>query len=114
VSVKPTAKKKSVSKSKKTAEVAEVVEKVEMSAAEVEANKARVRVTQQDFINRLTEKLTHFDAQMILDAAMLTAGVNRPEGFFRKDEARDICLALIKRGGPAFSVGAGIYREVVG
>jgi hypothetical protein len=77
-------------------------------------NKSRVRVGEKEFISRLTEKLTQFDANMILEAAMLHAGVQRQEGFFKKDETREICLALIKRGGPAYSVGAGIYREVVG
>jgi len=113
VSVKSTSKKKPVSKAKKQIEeTVVVVEKVVLT--EAEEAKARVRVTQQDFMRRLTERVTQFDAQMILDAAMLTAGVDRPEGFFKKDEARDICLALIKRGGPAFAVGTGIYREVVG
>lgn len=79
------------------------------------ASQSRIRVNQHDFIKRLTEKLTHFDAQMILDAAMISAGVEtKGDGFFKKDEAKEICLELIKRGGPAYSVGAGIYREVVG
>jgi len=73
-----------------------------------------VRVTHEDFVRRLTEKLTHFDAEMILDAAMISAGIAKQDGYYRKDEAKEICLALIKRGGPAFSVGSGIYREVVG
>ena len=76
--------------------------------------KARVRVKEEDFMRRLTEKLTHFDASMVLEAAMLSAGVPRQEGFFKKDETKEICLQLIKRGGPAFSVGTGIYREVIG
>jgi hypothetical protein len=29
-------------------------------------------------------------------------------------EAREICLELIKRGGPAFAVGTKVYREVIG
>ena len=75
---------------------------------------SRIRVKEEDFMKRLTEKLTHFDASLVLEAAMLSAGVPRHEGFFKKDEAKEICLQLIKRGGPAFSVGAGIYREVIG
>jgi hypothetical protein len=65
-------------------------------------------------MRRLTEKLTHFDASLVLEAAMLSAGVPRNDGFLKKDETREICLQLIKRGGPAFSVGTGIYREVIG
>jgi hypothetical protein len=80
----------------------------------VDQKKSRVRVREEDFIRRLTEKLTHFDATIILEAAMLSAGVSRQDGFFKKEEARGICLELIKRGGPAFSVGTGIYREVIG
>ena len=75
---------------------------------------SRIRVREEDFMRRLTEKLTHFDASLVLEAAMLSAGVPRNEGFLKKDETREICLQLIKRGGPAFSVGTGIYREVIG
>jgi len=74
----------------------------------------RVRVREEDFMRRLTEKLTHFDASLVLEAAMLSAGVPRNDGFLKKDETKEICLELIKRGGPAFSVGTGIYREVIG
>jgi len=74
----------------------------------------RVRVSQDDFMKRLSEKLTHFDAKLVLEAAMLSAGVGNTEGYFKKDETKEICLALIKRGGPAFAVGTGIYREVIG
>jgi hypothetical protein len=75
---------------------------------------SRVRVKEEDFMKRLTEKLTQFDANLILEAAMISAGVSRSEGFLKKDETKEICLQLIKRGGPAYSVGAGIYREVIG
>ena len=112
-----TKEKSKVSKPKKSKETKFESEaataKVVQAGPEVQAQ-VRVRVKQEDFIRRLTEKLTHFDANMILDAAMLSAGVERQEGFFKKDEAKEICLALIKRGGPAYAVGAGIYREVVG
>jgi hypothetical protein len=98
-------------KTKKSEQVAAPVP-TEVSASPQQTK--RVRVNQDDFMKRLTEKLTHFDANMILEAAMLTAGVAKPDGYFKKDEAREVCLALIKRGGPAFSVGSGIYRELVG
>ena len=87
---------------------------VRLVASEGETVKSRVRVKEEDFMRRLTEKLTHFDASLVLEAAMLSAGVSRSEGFLKKEETRTICLELIKRGGPAFSVGAGIYREVIG
>jgi hypothetical protein len=91
------------------------VANVQKNEAETNAPaKSRVRVGEKDFLSKLTEKLTQFDATMILEAAMLSAGVERQEGFFKKDQTREICLALIKRGGPAYSVGAVIYREVVG
>jgi hypothetical protein len=92
-------------------------EKVESPTVNQEVHAApvkRVRVSEKDFMNRLTVKLSHFDANMVLEAAIISAGVTRHEGFFKKEEAREICLQLIKRGGPAFSVGQGIYREVVG
>jgi hypothetical protein len=79
-----------------------------------EKTKSRIRVKEQDFMRRLTEKLTHFDANLVLEAAMLAAKVPRHEGFLKKQEAKEICLQLIKRGGPAYSVGAVVYREVIG
>lgn len=101
--------KKAAQVTKAVAEVARTPQTPVMAAA-----KSRVRVGEKHFLDRLSEKLTHFDANMILEAAMLTAGVQRQEGLFKKDEAKEICLALINRGGPAYSVGAFIYREVVG
>ena len=100
---------KPTTKSKKTAAPVGVP-----TAVQKPSTKSRVRVGEKDFIARLTERVTHFDATMILEAAMLTAGVDRQDGHFKKDETREICLALIKRGGPAFAVGTHIYREVVG
>jgi hypothetical protein len=88
--------------------------KTEVSSESVETTSSRVRVGEADFMKRLTEKLTHFDASLVLEAAMRNAGVDRHEGLFRKEETKNICLELIKRGGPAYSVGAGIYKEVIG
>ena len=48
--------------------------------------KSRSRIGQQDFIKGLSEKVTVFDANMILEAAMLSAGVARSEDYFKKDE----------------------------
>jgi hypothetical protein len=101
-------------KSEKAEVTVAVVEAAPVPAPSQAPQGKRVRVNQEDFMKRLTEKLSHFDANMILEAAMLTAGVEKPEGYFKKEEAREVCLALIKRGGPAFSVGTGIYRELVG
>ncbi len=109
-----TSKTKDKSKTSRAKKPKESKPQIEVAVLESEQPQARIRVKQEDFIRRLAEKLTHFDANMILEAAMLSAGVGRQEGFFKKDEAKEICLALIKRGGPAYAVGAGIYREVVG
>lgn len=85
-----------------------------MTTTNTTSTSSRVRVGEAEFMKRLTEKLTHFDATLVLEAAMRNAGVNRQEGLFKKEETRNICLELIKRGGPAYSVGAGIYKEVIG
>ncbi len=79
------------------------------------ADNELVTLNEKELLKRLTEKVSHFDAEMILEAAMITAGVARKtDECFKKKEARNICLALIKRGGPAFAVGAKVYREIVG
>jgi hypothetical protein len=101
-------------KTETTPKNAEVIQPLVVVSGATPVPKPRIRVKEQDFMRRLTEKLTHFDATMILEAAMLSAGVARQEGFLKKDETKEICLQLIKRGGPAFSVGSGIYREVIG
>lgn len=99
---------------KKKSKTVKVKAKSSSNVVKLENVKPRVRVRHEDFILRLTEKMTHFDANLILEAAMRNAGVDKQHGFFKKDETKQICLALIKRGGPAYSVGVGIYREFVG
>lgn len=99
-------------KSRKSSKKEEVVVEVTVAAID-ETLTQPVGVCHNDFLNRLREKLTFFDAKLILDAALVTAGVPQKDGNYLKGEAKNICLALIKRGGPAYSVGAGIYREVI-
>lgn len=78
------------------------------------ADNELVSLDEKDLLKRLVEKISYFDAEMILSAAMVSAGVARKsEGCFKKKEAREICLQLIKRGGPAFAVGTVAYREFV-
>lgn len=95
------AKKKS--KAEEVAPVIETPEDNEITALD-----------EKGLLKRLVEKLSYFDAEMILSAAMISAGVTRRSECFKKKEAREICLQLIKKGGPAFMVGTTVYREFIG
>jgi hypothetical protein len=111
VAAKTTTTKKPA-KAKKTKVTKAALEAAPVVIAPVIAD-GPTSVTEQVFLTRLREKLSHFDAEMVLEAAMLSAGVTRRTGCLQKLETRSICLALIKRGGPAFSVGTNIYKEVM-
>ncbi|MCC6277456.1 MAG: hypothetical protein IT289_06030 [Oligoflexia bacterium] len=105
--------KKSVKSKKKDVVAAEVAAAPARPALKVVTGVSTFK--HQDFVSRLTEKLSHFDANMILEAAMLSVGVEQlDDGCYKKEEVQNICLALIKKGGPAFAVGTRIYRELVG
>ncbi len=105
---------KKTAKAKKEKKVPEVIVEVEHPS-----DNDIVSLSEKDLLNKLSERLSFFDAEMILEAAMMSAGVMRRPAAdirngFKKKEARNICLALIKKGGPAFAVGAAVYKEVVG
>lgn len=90
------------------------MDQLDQVETESQSKTSRARLKKEDFLTRLNESMTSFDANMVLDSAMQSAGIQKHEGYFRKEEAKNLCLALIKRGGPAYRVGAGIYREYVG
>jgi hypothetical protein len=70
-------------------------------------------ITLKYFIKRLQERVSHDNARLILDAAVIVSGVKAPDDKeLNKEEASCLCLELIKKGGPAFQVGSAIYREL--
>lgn len=63
-----------------------------------------------DFYNRLSEKVSTYNARLMLRSAMVTSGVQAEDSAkLENDQAKAICLALINKGGPAFQVGKDMY-----
>lgn len=63
-----------------------------------------------DFYNRLSEKVSTYNARLLLRTAMVTSGVQvEDSATLAEDQAKAICLALINKGGPAFQVGKDMY-----
>jgi hypothetical protein len=60
---------------------------------------------------RLSERMSNYNARLMLQSAILTSGVTATEdAVLENDQAKAICLALINKGGPAFQVGKDLYR----
>lgn len=73
-----------------------------------------VTVTPNDFLCRLEQRVTQYDARLILRSAMIVSGVKDDlHHELSKEKAKDLCLALINRGGPAYQVGSSVYKEVL-
>ncbi len=64
------------------------------------------------FLNRLQQRVSAYDAKLILDSAVVVTGIPHQSESLNSEEAKNLCLELIKKGGPAFQVGSSIYREI--
>jgi hypothetical protein len=63
------------------------------------------------FLSQLRSRVSQYDAKLILDSAMVSSGLTvAQEKEMTTEEAKTLCLQLIKKGGPAFQVGSAIYR----
>ncbi len=59
---------------------------------------------------RLSERMSSYNARLMLTAAMLKSGVEAQENELSSSDAKAICLALINKGGPSFQVGQDLHR----
>lgn len=64
------------------------------------------------FLGQLQQRVSQYDARLILDSAMTVSGVKFEGGSLDKEQATNLCLELIRKGGPAFQVGNAIYRQI--
>ncbi len=70
-------------------------------------------VTLQDFYKNLSQKVSAYNARLLLQTAVYHSGVSRDEAApLKKDDARSICMQLINKGGPAFQVGKDMYQKL--
>lgn len=78
----------------------------------MEGNTTEVSITMNDFYNKLSERVSDYNAKLVLHSAAVSTGIGRDQSRLNREEARAICLELIKRGGPAFQVGKAMYQSV--
>ncbi|MCH2533608.1 MAG: hypothetical protein MK008_04130 [Bdellovibrionales bacterium] len=70
-------------------------------------------ITTQHFYTALSKKVSGYNAKLLLNSAMIQVGFNQINADpLKLDDAKNICLELIKKGGPAFYVGKEIYQQI--
>ncbi len=67
-------------------------------------------VSTNDFLKGLMERVTRQNARILLDSALVQAGITFGSEL-NQEQAKNLCLQLIKQGGPAFHVGQTMYRR---
>ncbi|MBX7230886.1 MAG: hypothetical protein K1X29_02270 [Bdellovibrionales bacterium] len=70
-------------------------------------------VTINYFYQKLSERVSTYNARLMLRAAMVSSGVQgEPDTVLEDEQAKAMCLALINKGGPAFQVGKNLYHDL--
>lgn len=70
-------------------------------------------LTLNDIYVELTQRVSMFNARLMLDSSIQKSGVPNEEGaFLNKGEVKTICMELIRNGGPSFQVGKNIYNRM--
>lgn len=64
-------------------------------------------------LTRLQQRVSKSNAKLLLDMATIQSGVQFADfsAEMEKEIAKNLCLTLIKQGGPSFQVGQSIYKE---
>ena len=63
-------------------------------------------------LSRLQQKVSKSNAKLLFDTAKIQAGFQvSDDATLENDQAKTLCLAMIKQGGPSFHVGQAIYKE---
>lgn len=68
-------------------------------------------ITQGDILKGLEQRVSLSSAQLLMESVLVNSGINKSDTL-SKEEAKNLCLALIKKGGPAFQVGQAMYRKI--
>lgn len=69
-------------------------------------------LTPKFVLTQLETRVTEYNARMILESALASSGLaidHKDE--LNAEQSHSLCLALIKKGGPAFQVGTQIYKK---
>ena len=73
---------------------------------------ASVAMSIDDIFTKLTERVSDYNARLMIQSALIMSGMDQKTSDLNKEEAKTICLELIKKGGPAFQVGKDLYQRV--
>lgn len=71
------------------------------------------QITANDFLARLKQKVSDYNARLTLHTAMVDSKISC--GYtdtLTHEQFESLCLGLIKVGGPAFHVGSTMYKEL--
>jgi hypothetical protein len=72
----------------------------------------KASLTANLFLTHLQKRVSRSNAKLLFDAAKVQAGFQLDESSeLEVETAKNICLAMIKQGGPSFQVGQMIYKE---
>lgn len=75
--------------------------------------KENSKLTVKLFYETLKGKVSSQNAKLILNSALIPMGMESvaEDTELTQEQAKDLCLEMIKKGGPAFNVGQTIYRS---
>lgn len=70
-------------------------------------------ITMNHFLCELKKKVSDSNAKLLLHTASVRSGVYYPEHEpLKKEDAHNLCMELIKGGGPSFQVGRSVYAQL--
>ncbi|MCB0356291.1 MAG: hypothetical protein KDD40_04750 [Bdellovibrionales bacterium] len=66
-----------------------------------------------DVYMKLNERVSAYNARLLLHSVKVGAGIHDEQNSpLAIEDAKNVCLELIKKGGPAFQVGKDLYTQV--
>lgn len=72
-------------------------------------------LTPNIILDLLKQKVSLYNARLLLTTAMVESGMRNCEAdaSLNDEDARNLCLKLISKGGPSFHVGQAVYRQYI-
>ncbi|MEZ0390604.1 MAG: hypothetical protein ACAH59_00210 [Pseudobdellovibrionaceae bacterium] len=63
-------------------------------------------------LSRLQQRVSKTNAKLLFETAKIQAGLQVEDTVqLEAEQAKTLCLCMIKQGGPSFQVGQSIYKE---
>lgn len=69
-------------------------------------------LTMNMILSRLQQRVSKSNAKLLFETAKIQSGLQIEDSAeLEKEQAKALCLSMIKQGGPSFHVGQSIYKE---